>query len=105
MVSYNVHPEIWAIIYTTNAIECLNTRFRRAVKARGHFPNEQPAPKSLFPGHPKSGPDRSNTATVEARIERLYNISYTASETLPLYVPVDRRRDRESRHRDCSFVS
>src|SRR5580658_7209932 len=41
-------PEIRAIIYTTNAIESLNARFRRAVKARGHFPNEQAALKCLF---------------------------------------------------------
>jgi len=34
-------PEIRAIIYTTNSIESLNARFRRAVRAQGHFPNEQ----------------------------------------------------------------
>lgn len=41
-------PEIRTIIYTTNAIESLNARFRRAVRARGHFPNEQAALKCLF---------------------------------------------------------
>jgi transposase-like protein len=41
-------PEIRAILYTTNAIESLNARFRRAIRARGHFPNEQAALKSLF---------------------------------------------------------
>jgi transposase-like protein len=41
-------PEIRGIIYTTNAIESLNARFRRAIRARGHFPNEQAALKSLF---------------------------------------------------------
>ena len=41
-------PEIRAVIYTTNAIESLNARFRRAVRARGHFPNEQAALKCLF---------------------------------------------------------
>jgi putative transposase len=40
--------EIRTIIYTTNAIESLNARFRRAVKARGHFPNEQAALKCLY---------------------------------------------------------
>ena len=34
--------EIRQIICTTNAIESLNARFRRAVRARGHFPNERP---------------------------------------------------------------
>jgi putative transposase len=41
-------PEIRTIISTTNAIESLNARFRRAVKARGHFPNEQAALKYLY---------------------------------------------------------
>lgn len=40
--------EIRAIIYTTNSIESLNARFRRAIRARGHFPNEQAALKCLF---------------------------------------------------------
>ena len=31
------------VIFSTNAIESLNARFRRAVRARGHFPNEQSA--------------------------------------------------------------
>ena len=32
----------------TNAIESLNARYRRAIKARGHFPNEQAALKCLY---------------------------------------------------------
>src|SRR6266567_4443322 len=40
--------EIRTIICTTNAIESLNARFRRSVKARGHFPNEQAALKHLY---------------------------------------------------------
>jgi hypothetical protein len=32
----------------TNAIESLNARFRRSVKARGHFPTEQAALKHLY---------------------------------------------------------
>jgi transposase-like protein len=31
-----------------NAIESLNVRYRRAVKARGHFPSEQAAMKCLY---------------------------------------------------------
>jgi putative transposase len=42
------HTEIRSIICTTNAIESLNARFRRAVNARGHFPNEQAAMKVLY---------------------------------------------------------
>jgi putative transposase len=40
--------EIRAVICTTNAIESLNARFRRSVKARGHFPSEQAALKHLY---------------------------------------------------------
>ena len=45
--------EIRTIICTTNAIESLNARFRRSVKARGHFPTEQAGriqPVSATPG-------------------------------------------------------
>lgn len=40
--------EIRKVICSTNAIESLNARYRRAVKARGHFPNEQTALKYLY---------------------------------------------------------
>jgi transposase-like protein len=40
--------EIRRVICTTNAIESINARYRRAVRARGHFPNEQAALKCLY---------------------------------------------------------
>ena len=40
--------EIRKIICSTNAIESLNARYRRAVRVRGHFPNEQAAMKCLY---------------------------------------------------------
>jgi transposase-like protein len=40
--------EIRTIICTTNAIESLNARYRRAVNARGHSPNDQAALKCLY---------------------------------------------------------
>ncbi|HET6915546.1 MAG TPA: IS256 family transposase [Acidimicrobiales bacterium] len=40
--------EIRRVICSTNAIESLNARYRRAIKARGHFPNEQSALKCLY---------------------------------------------------------
>jgi putative transposase len=40
--------EIRKIICSTNAIESLNARYRRAVRARGHFPTEQAALKCLY---------------------------------------------------------
>jgi putative transposase len=42
------HLEIRKVICSTNAIESLNARYRRAVRARGHFPNEQAALKCLY---------------------------------------------------------
>jgi putative transposase len=41
-------PEIRKVICSTNAIESVNARIRRAVKARGHFPNEQAALKCVY---------------------------------------------------------
>jgi transposase-like protein len=40
--------EIRKVLCSTNAIESLNARYRRAVKARGHFPSEQAALKCLY---------------------------------------------------------
>jgi putative transposase len=40
--------EIRRVIATTNAIESVNARIRRAVKARGHFPTEQAALKCVY---------------------------------------------------------
>lgn len=40
--------EIRRIVCTTNAIGSVNARIRRAVKARGHFPNEQAALKCVY---------------------------------------------------------
>lgn len=36
------------IIYTTNAIEALNSKLRRAVRTRGHFPGDDAAMKRLY---------------------------------------------------------
>lgn len=40
--------EIRRIVCTTNAIESVNARILRAVKARDHFPNEQAALKCVY---------------------------------------------------------
>jgi putative transposase len=40
--------EIRKVICSTNAIESLNARYRRAVRVRGHFPTEQAALKCLY---------------------------------------------------------
>jgi transposase-like protein len=40
--------EIRRIVCTTNAIESVNARIRKAVRARGHFPNEAAALKCVY---------------------------------------------------------
>jgi transposase-like protein len=40
--------EIRTVVCTTNAIESINARIRRAVKARGHFPTEAAALKCIY---------------------------------------------------------
>ncbi|WP_100482499.1 IS256 family transposase [Mycobacteroides abscessus] len=40
--------EIRSVICTTNSVESLNSRIRRAVNARGHFPTEQAALKCVY---------------------------------------------------------
>lgn len=53
-------PELRKIMYTTNAIESLNARFRHAVNRRGHFPTEQAAMKVLYLCIKRRQKNRSN---------------------------------------------
>jgi putative transposase len=49
VVPFFAFPEsVRRIIYTTNAIEALNSKLRRAVTTRGHFPNDDAAMKLLY---------------------------------------------------------
>ena len=34
-------PVVRKVIYTTNAIESVNARLRKIIKARGHFPSDE----------------------------------------------------------------
>ena len=45
---YAFPAEVRRILYTTNSIEALNSKLRRAVRARGHFPTDEAAMKLLF---------------------------------------------------------
>jgi putative transposase len=45
---YAFPDDVRRILYTTNAIEALNSKLRRAVRARGHFPSDEAAMKLLF---------------------------------------------------------
>lgn len=49
VIPFFAFPEsVRRIIYTTNAIEALNSKLRRAVRTRGHFPNDDAAMKLLY---------------------------------------------------------
>ena len=45
---YAFPGDVRRILYTTNAIEALNAKLRRAVRTRGHFPTDEAAIKLLF---------------------------------------------------------
>ena len=40
--------EVRRVIYTTNAIEALNRQLRKAIKTKGHLPNEDAARKLIY---------------------------------------------------------
>jgi putative transposase len=48
MPFYAFPLELRWLLYTTNTIEALNAKLRRAVRARGHFPSDDAALKLLF---------------------------------------------------------
>jgi transposase-like protein len=52
--------ELRRVVYTTNAVESLNARFRKAVRHRTHFPNEQAALKVLYLVATERRPNRAN---------------------------------------------
>jgi transposase-like protein len=52
--------ELRTIVYSTNAIESLNSRFRKAAVRRGHFPTEQAAIKVLYLTAIEKRKNRSN---------------------------------------------
>ena len=43
-------PELRLIVYTTNAIESMNSQLRKITKTRGHFPSDEAAMKLLYLG-------------------------------------------------------
>lgn len=49
VVPFFAYPEsVRRIIYTTDDIEALNSKLRRAVRTGGHFPNDDAAMKLLY---------------------------------------------------------
>jgi putative transposase len=41
-------PPIRRIIYTMNTIDALNSKIRRAVRTRGHFPGDEAAMELIY---------------------------------------------------------
>jgi transposase-like protein len=46
VVGHGKHPR--SFIRDTNAIEALNRQLRKAIKTKGHFPNEEAARKLIY---------------------------------------------------------
>jgi putative transposase len=77
--------EIRTLIYTTNGIESLNSRFRQAVRRRGHFPTEQAAMKILYLTVRERRPNRSNpTGRINAWKSILNTLAITYGDRLNL---------------------
>ncbi|WUS39208.1 transposase [Kitasatospora sp. NBC_01250] len=53
-------PAIRKVVYTTNMIESLNSRFRQATRRRGHFPDDDSAIKVLYLVIRNPQPNRAN---------------------------------------------
>lgn len=66
--------ELRRIVYTTNAIESLNARFRQAVRRRGHFPNEQAALKVLYLATRQREHNRQNPTGETAGWKSILNV-------------------------------
>ena len=76
-------PEVRRVIYTTNAIEALNRQLRKAIKTKGHFPNEDAARKLIYLAIANAVPAvDEDAATGRRRCWRSRSTSETASPTL-----------------------
>jgi hypothetical protein len=80
--------------YTTNAIEASNAKLRRAVRARGHFPNDEAATKLTLPG---LAPGRSGMENAASRMGRSKNpVRHHVRRTLRKNLMEIRPRARDS---------
>ena len=61
--------KIRRIICSTNAVESLESRCRRPIRAGGHFPTEQAAMKSPLLHDPFSGPHRPRLGAMGNQVE------------------------------------
>ena len=114
LLEYDV--EVRRVIATTNAIESINARYRRAIKARGPFPNEASALKRLYLVTRSLDPTGGGRARwmvrwkpalnafaiafagrLDRAIHRNRRTSHTASRTDPRPSLPDRRRTATSK--------
>jgi putative transposase len=63
------HVELRKLVYTTNSIESLNARFRKAARHRSHFPTEQAALKVLYLVAIERRPNRAKPHRPRRRLE------------------------------------
>lgn len=69
---------------STNAIESLNGRYRRAVTVRGHFPAEQAGPEVSLPIDPVAGPKGTGQQRWTARWKPALNaFAITFGDRMP----------------------
>jgi transposase-like protein len=54
-------PDVRRVIYTTNASEALNRQLRKALKTKGHFPNEEAARKLIYLAVTNAAPQWTRT--------------------------------------------
>jgi putative transposase len=55
-------PDVRRVVYTTNPIEALNRQLRKAIKTKGHFPNEEAARKLIYPAITNATPKWTRVA-------------------------------------------
>jgi putative transposase len=64
-------PELRRVVYTTNAIEALNRQLRKAIKTKGHFPNEEARPQTHLPRHRQRRAGVDANAQLDDRVARV----------------------------------
>ena len=73
--------QVRRVIYTTNAIEALNRQLRKALKTKGHFPNEDAARKLIYLAIHNAVPAWTKTRNWTTRSWRSRSTSATGSPT------------------------
>jgi len=81
-LAYDV--EIRRVLFSTNAIETLNARYWRAVTAKGHFPTQQAALKTLYLLTPGMDPKGTGQARWTMRWKPALNaFAVTIADRMP----------------------